>query len=455
MSKPKLPRGVRDFGTTVTAKRNLIIDTIRDVFRKFGFEQLETPAIESLDVLTGKYGEEGDQLIFKILNSGDYLDKVPREELLNLSSKALTPKISEKALRYDLTVPFARYVTMNRHQLTFPFKRYQIQPVWRADRPQKGRYREFYQCDADVIGTSGLICEAEMVLMIAEVLDRLGISDFTIYINNRKILSGIAAYLGYDDYVETICVAVDKFDKIGREGVVQELKNRGIAEKDAERLMHLLQTEGDNAARLSHLAAALQEQEEGAQGVEEINTVIRHLDAMQGRLDSLVFEPSLARGLSYYTGAIFEVKVNNVSIGSISGGGRYDDLTSVFGLPDVSGVGISFGLDRVYDVMENLGLFQEDKIISTQVLVTNFDENTQTEGLKYLNQLRKAGIKAEIYPVYTAKMKKQFAYADHKNIPYVLIIGHEELESGSLSLKNMKTGSQSKMHIEGVIASLQ
>ncbi len=449
MSKPSIPKGVRDFGPDKMVKRNFIFQTIKTVFQKFGFLPIETPTMENLSVLTGKYGDEGDQLIFKVLNSGDFLSGVTAENV-DAGYKKLTPKIAEKGLRYDLTVPFARFVVMNRNEITFPFKRYQIQPVWRADRPQKGRYREFYQCDADVVGTNSLLCEAEIVLMIDEVLSNLKINDFTIKINNRKVLSGIAEAIGEHGKEAIICVAIDKLDKIGEDGVVKELKEKGISDCAIAELMPIIALDGDIWEKINRLKLILKNTAIGQAGLEELSKVFDYLKSFEIQHATLEFDVALARGLSYYTGCIFEVKVNNVQMGSISGGGRYDNLTGMFGLPDVSGVGFSFGVDRIYDVMEELQLFPTDQQTTTKVLIATFDEDAAKFALKLLQQLRQAGINSELYPE-SSKIKKQMSYADSKNIPFVVLIGSEEVSTQLLTLKNMTTGEQQKMTIDQVI----
>jgi histidyl-tRNA synthetase len=451
--KPAIPKGTRDFGPQVVVKRNYIFSTIRRTFEKFGFQPLETPAMENLSVLTGKYGDEGDQLIFKVLNSGDYLAKTTPEEIA-AGSKSLLRKISEKALRYDLTVPFARFVVMNRNEISFPFKRYQIQPVWRADRPQRGRYREFYQCDADVVGTKSLLCEAEIVLMIDEVLTNLGITDFTIKINHRGILAGIAEAIGQKGREAEICVAIDKLDKIGREGVEQELLERGISAASIGALHPILDLAGDNNDVLQALTGILQDSAEGQRGLQEITGVLDYLASFRIRNAQVSLDIALARGLSYYTGCIFEVKVNNANMGSISGGGRYDNLTGMFGLPDVSGVGFSFGVDRIYDVMEELNLFSTASQTITQLLIINFDPASEQYALPLLQQFREAGIATELYPE-AAKLKKQMTYADQKKIPFVLLVGSEEMQTGLLQLKNMATGQQQALTPTDIITTIQ
>jgi len=470
--KPAIPKGTRDFSPQVVVKRNYIFSTIRKTFEKFGYQPLETPAMENLSVLTGKYGEEGDQLIFKILNSGDYLAKTSVTDF-EQGSKSLLRKISEKALRYDLTVPFARYVVMNRNEITFPFKRYQIQPVWRADRPQRGRYREFYQCDADVVGTRSLLCEAEIVLMMDEVLSNLGITDFTIKINNRKVLAGIAEEIGYNDRLSDIATAIDKLDKVGLDNVIDELSSKGFDDESLDHLKRWLYNyqvyQNDNnvfvddsfknlipiQARLDNFKNQFIDSNQGRNGISELEDVIEYLKLLKEKsIEKLEFDPTLARGLSYYTGCIFEVKVNNVQMGSISGGGRYDNLTGMFGLPDVSGVGFSFGVDRIYDVMEELNLFGVSSQTTTQVLILNFVETFKDDCLPLLQRLRDADIATELYPE-AAKLKKQMTYADQKKIPYVLLVGSEESKSRLLQLKNMATGEQQALPLDEVISSLK
>ncbi|WP_161891107.1 histidine--tRNA ligase [Pontibacter russatus] len=460
--KPSIPKGTRDFGPAVVLRRNYIFGVIRRTFEKFGFLPLETPAMEQLSVLTGKYGEEGDQLIFKILNSGDFLAKTTEKDISE-GAKHLTRKISEKALRYDLTVPFARYVVMNRNDITFPFKRYQIQPVWRADRPQKGRYREFYQCDADVVGTNSLLCEAEIVQMINEVLATLGLTDFTIKINHRGVLAGIAEAIGAKGREGDICVAIDKLDKIGQDGVRKELLERGIAPEAIGKLEPLYALEGTNEQLLEQLQTILGNTQEGKRGLQDLREVWQYLQALSSQALSaqnasggprLQLDPTLARGLSYYTGCIFEVKVNNVSMGSISGGGRYDNLTGMFGLPGVSGVGFSFGVDRIYDVLDELQLFPDSSQAGTLVLLVQFDRESELYALPVLQQLRDAGIAAELYPE-PAKLKKQLGYADQKNIPYAILVGSEEMATGKLKLRNMQQGEQQDLTVDEIIKQLK
>jgi histidyl-tRNA synthetase len=457
--KPSIPKGTRDFSALEMVKRNHIFNTISTVFKKYGYQEIQTPTMENLSTLTGKYGDEGDKLIFKVLNSGDYLANVPSNKLESHNSQLLTSEISEKALRYDLTVPFARYVVMHRNEISFPFKRYQIQPVWRADRPQKGRYREFYQCDADVVGSESLINEAEFVLIYHEALSKLGLKDFTVKINNRKILSGIAEIIGKPELIIDMTVAIDKLDKIGFEGVSKELIERGFTESDIEKLKPIINLSGSNDEKLNSLRSVLATSETGLKGISEIETIFSYLSRLslpdsQYSILNLELDITLARGLNYYTGAIFEVKTNEVAMGSIGGGGRYDDLTGMFGLNNLTGVGISFGADRIYDVLEELNLFPETSSDNTRVLISNFDTIAENYALPLLQELRNSGISAEIYPS-SAKLKKQMSYADDKNIPFVILIGSEEMETGLLSLKNMKSGEQQKLNAEQIITYLQ
>jgi histidyl-tRNA synthetase len=458
MSKPSLARGTRDFGPSVMVKRNFIFDTIKHTFEKFGFQPIETPTIENLSVLMGKYGDEGDQLLFKILNSGDFLHKkqerIVNAEDLDKGEKHVLKQISEKGLRYDLTVPFARFVVMNRNDLVMPFKRYQIQPVWRADRPQKGRYREFYQCDADVVGTDSLICEAEIVLMLHEILQNLGIKDFTIKINNRKILSGIAEVIGLKGSEVPLTVAIDKLDKIGKDKVEDELRERGFSEESIEELQPVFEIQSTDNQVFDKLKIWLKDSEIGLKGIEELEKVWSLIESFGLNNSKIQLDITLARGLSYYTGAIFEVKANDVQIGSISGGGRYDNLTGTFGMPGLSGVGISLGVDRIFDVMEELGLFVDNQRITTKILLTNFDTEAEKYSLPILKKLRDAGINAEIYPD-SGKIKKQFDYANRKNIPFVVVVGSEEMQTGELTLKNMALGEQEKLNIEQIIEKLK
>ncbi len=448
---PSIPKGTRDYSPDIMVKRNYIFDTIKSVFKLYGYMPLETPAMENLSTLMGKYGEEGDKLLFKILNSGDFIGNVPENELLERNSIRLTNKISEKGLRYDLTVPFARFVVQHQSELTFPFKRYQIQPVWRADRPQKGRYREFYQCDVDVVGSNSLLHEVELIQMVDEVYRRLKIN-VRLLINNRKILAGIAETIGYPDKLIDITVAIDKMDKIGLENVNAELKEKGICDEAIEKLQPILNLEGNNLEKLEQLRTVLRESEVGLKGIEELATVFNYLDDLQIETE-IKLDLTLARGLSYYTGAIFEVKALDAQIGSITGGGRYDDLTGIFGLKNMSGVGISFGADRIFDVMQQLDLFPKDNTTTTQILFVNFGEKEEKYCLPLLKQLRTAGINTEIYPE-AAKMKKQIGYADKKGIPYVALVGETEMQEGILSLKDMTSGEQTNLRIEEVIAKL-
>ncbi len=523
--KPSVPKGTRDFSPAEMAKRNYIFDTIKSVFRKYGYQQIETPSMENLSTLMGKYGDEGDKLIFKILNSGDFLstvikgeisgvdrvidmliasayrvDKMPGNESLGfsemanqfekvkddwnknkidvgqvqrlfkidlekyktpdefkiefadleISSKKLTPKVSEKALRYDLTVPFARYVVMHQNEITLPFKRFQVQPVWRADRPQRGRYREFYQCDADVVGSDSLLNEAEFVMIYDEALGKLGMEDFTIKINNRKILSGIAEIIDKNDNIVDLTVAIDKIDKVGLDGVIKELLEKGFTQADIEKIKPVILLEGSNEIKLRSLRDALANSVVGLKGCDEIETVLNYVDICKLQTAKLELDITLARGLNYYTGAIFEVKTNEVAMGSIGGGGRYDDLTGMFGLKGLTGVGISFGADRIYDVMEELDLFPEQTIQTTQVLICCFDKEGETYSLPLLQQLRSNNISAELYPAGT-KIKKQLEYANNKQIPYTIVIGSDEMQSGLLTFKDMASGVQEKLAAREII----
>jgi histidyl-tRNA synthetase len=446
--KPSLARGTRDFGPEKMVKRNYIFSVIKAVFQKYGFEPLETPSIENLSVLMGKYGEEGDQLLFKILNSGNFSEKITEADLEE-GYKSLTMKLSEKGLRYDLTVPFARFVAMNRNELVFPFKRYQIQPVWRADRPQRGRYREFYQCDADVVGTNSLLCEAEIVAMLSDILTQFGI-DFTIKINNRKILTGIAEAIGARGEEANLAVAIDKLDKIGEEAVLLELANKGFSESALMILKPIFAFSGNNKSKVAFLQNFLATSEIGKNGLIELIEVFELIKAYKIDENKLELDITLARGLSYYTGAIFEVKANGVQMGSISGGGRYDNLTDLFGLPNVSGVGISLGVDRIFDVLEELNLYPNFANEGTKLVISNFDKKLMPALIPILSRLRENNIKAELYPD-TAKLGKQIEYASKKNIPYFLIIGDEELGSQLFSLKNLITGEQTKLDLEQLL----
>ena len=521
--KPSVPKGTRDFSPTEMVRRNFIFDTIKGVFRKYGYQQIETPSMENLSTLTGKYGDEGDKLLFKILDSGDYISNIKQKfdtidsvlnkmitfnvkkanlsendedaanfiseadklndlrsrwenkeidlgkliiesklnldnfeitpEELGLDSKKITAEISEKALRYDLTVPFARYVVMHQNEITFPFKRFQVQPVWRADRPQKGRYREFYQCDADVVGSASLLNEAEFILIYDEALSDLGLKDFTIKINNRKILYGIAEIIDKSDNIIDLTVAIDKIDKIGLDGVIKELLEKGFSVDDIEKLKPVILLEGSNTIKLASLRKALIGSEIGLQGCDEVEIVFDYINSFILKNAKLELDITLARGLNYYTGAIFEVKTNEVDMGSIGGGGRYDDLTGMFGLKGLTGVGISFGADRIYDVMEELNLFPEAANQSTQVLICCFDPDGEKYALPLLQQLRAKNINTELYPA-GAKIKKQLEYANNKQIPYTIVIGSDEMQSGLLSFKNMASGVQEKYTIKQIIEQL-
>ena len=442
---PSIPKGTRDYSPEIMVKRNYIFDTIKSVFKLYGYMPLETPAMENLSTLMGKYGEEGDKLLFKILNSGDYLKNAPEQELAEKNSSKLTTKISEKGLRYDLTVPFARFVVQHQSELTFPFKRYQIQPVWRADRPQKGRYREFFQCDVDVVGSDSLLHELELIQMVDEVYKRLNIN-VRLLINNRKILAGIAEIIGYPDQLTDITVAIDKIDKIGLENVNEELRSKGITEEAITKLQPILNLAGDNAEKLQKLQEILKDSPIGIKGVEELSSVFDYMKGLGIETD-IKLDLTLARGLSYYTGAIFEVKALDVEIGSITGGGRYDDLTGIFGLKNMSGVGISFGADRIFDVMNQLELFPKDNTTTSQILFANFGSQEERFCLPILKQLRAAGINAEIYPE-AAKMKKQMSYANKKNIPFVALVGESEMQTNTVTLKNMESGEQTNIKIE-------
>ena len=449
--KPSIPKGTRDFGPIEMAKRNYIFNTIREVYALYGFQQIETPAMETLQTLMGKYGEEGDKLLFKVLNSGDFLSKTTDEELRERNSLHLAAKLCEKGLRYDLTVPFARYVVMHREELQLPFKRYQIQPVWRADRPQKGRYREFYQCDADVVGSDSLLNEVELMQIVDTVFSRFGIR-VQIKINNRKILSGIAEVIGAADKIVDITVAIDKLDKIGIDNVNAELREDGLSEEQIAKLQPIIQLSGSNDEKLTTIADVLKDGETGLKGIEEIRFILNVLKTT-GLKNEIQLDLTLARGLNYYTGAIFEVKALDVQIGSITGGGRYDNLTGIFGMPGLSGVGISFGADRIYDVLNQLDLYPKDSVTATQVLFINFGEQETAYCLPIINNVRARGIRAEIFPD-SAKMKKQMAYANAKQIPFVALAGENEIKEGKLTLKNMSTGEQQMLTPEEVIEKL-
>ena len=448
-NKPIIPKGTRDFGPVEMAKRNYIFNTIREVYALYGFQQIETPAMETLQTLMGKYGEEGDKLLFKVLNSGDFLSKVPDQELLERNANHLAAKLCEKGLRYDLTVPFARYVVMHREELQLPFKRYQIQPVWRADRPQKGRYREFYQCDADIVGSDSLLNEVELMQIVDTVFTRFGIR-VQIKINNRKILSGIAEVIGAADKIVEITVAIDKLDKIGIDNVNAELREDGLSEEQISKLQPIISLSGTNEEKLQTIAQVLASSETGVKGVEETRYILNHLDAV-GLQNEIQLDLTLARGLNYYTGAIFEVKALDVEMGSITGGGRYDNLTGIFGLPGLSGVGISFGADRIYDVLNTLDLYPKDSMNATQILFINFGEKETAYCLPIIKKVRVQGISAEIFPD-AAKMKKQMAYANAKHIPFVALAGENEINEGKITLKNMETGEQQMVTPEELIS---
>ena len=442
---PSIPKGTRDFSPAEMNRRNYIFDTLRKTFKQFGYEQIETPSMENLSTLLGKYGEEGDKLLFKILNSGDFAKGVVAEDFEGENSNFLSTKICEKGLRYDLTVPFARYVVMHQNEVVFPFKRFQMQQVWRADRPQKGRYREFFQCDVDVIGSDALLNEAELVQIVETVYKKLNIS-VIVKINNRKILTGIAELIDEADKIVDITVAIDKLDKIGLEGVFKELRERQISDEKIEMLKPIILLSGDTDLKLNTLEKILSVSETGLKGIEEMRTMFNYLKMMEITIPCEL-DLTLARGLNYYTGAIFEVKANDVQIGSITGGGRYDDLTGIFGLKNISGVGISFGADRIYDVMEQLNLFPETLVSSVKALFVNFGAKEEAWNLPFVAKLRDAGIAVEMYPE-AAKMKKQLSYADAKKIPFVVLVGEEEMNSNQFTIKEMKSGEQQKINFE-------
>jgi histidyl-tRNA synthetase len=444
--KPSIPKGTRDFGPVEMAKRNYIFNTIRSVYELYGFQQIETPAQETLATLMGKYGEEGDKLLFKILNSGDYLSKIDDEELKERNTLRLASKICEKGLRYDLTVPFARYVVMHREELQLPFKRYQVQPVWRADRPQKGRYREFYQFDGDVVGSDSLINEVELMQIVDTVFSRFGVR-VQIKINNRKILTGIAEVIGAADKIVDITVAIDKLDKIGIDNVNAELREDGLTDEQIEKLQPIIMLEGTNDEKLDIIAEVLKDSEAGLKGVEETRYILGFLTSLKNEIQ---LDLTLARGLSYYTGAIFEVKALDTPMGSISGGGRYDNLTGIFGMPGLSGIGISFGVDRIYDVLNALDLYPKDSVTTTQLLFINFGEQETAYCLPLLKEIRAKGIRAELYPD-AAKMKKQMSYANAKQIPFVALAGETEMAAGKVTLKNMETGDQEMVDVNELI----
>lgn len=448
-AKPGIPKGTRDFSPVEMAKRNYIFNTIHDVFHLFGYQQIETPSMENLSTLMGKYGDEGDKLLFKIQNSGDYFNGITDEELLSRNAVKLASKFCEKGLRYDLTVPFARYVVMHRDEISFPFKRYQIQPVWRADRPQKGRYREFYQCDADVVGSNSLLNEVELVQMIDRVFGKFGVR-VSIKINNRKILTGIAEIIGEADKIVDITVAIDKLDKIGLENVNAELASKGIPQEAIDKLQPIILLSGSNEEKLETLKTVLATSEAGLKGVEESEFILKTVSAL-GVKSEVELDLTLARGLNYYTGAIFEVKALDVQIGSISGGGRYDNLTGVFGMDGMSGVGISFGADRIFDVLNQLDLYPKEAVNGTELLFVNFGDKEAAYCLPILTKVREAGVRAEIYPD-ASKMKKQMGYANDKQIPFVAIVGENEMNEGKLTLKNMTTGEQSLVTPDELLA---
>ena len=450
--KPSIPKGTRDFGPSEMAKRNYIFDTIKQVYQLYGFQQIETPAMETLGTLMGKYGEEGDKLLFKVLNSGDFLNKVSDEELQDRNALHLAAKLCEKGLRYDLTVPFARYVVMHREELQLPFKRYQMQPVWRADRPQKGRYREFWQFDGDIVGSDSLLNEVELMQIVDTVFSRFGVR-VQIKINNRKILTGIAEVIGAGDKIVDITVAIDKLDKIGLENVNAELREDGLTEEQIEKLQPIITLEGTNDEKLNTIADVLKDSEVGQKGVEETRYILNTLKAL-GLKNELQLDLTLARGLNYYTGAIFEVKALDVQIGSITGGGRYDNLTGIFGMPGISGVGISFGVDRIYDVLNALDCYPKDATNGTQLLFINFGEKETAYCLPVVAQAREAGIRTEVFPD-AAKMKKQMSYANAKQIPFVALAGENEMAEGKLTLKNMETGEQSLVTPDELIAAIK
>ncbi len=448
-NKPSIPKGTRDFGPEEMAKRNYIFDTIKSVYALYGFQQIETPSMETLSTLMGKYGEEGDKLLFKVLNSGDYLKKVTDDELKDRNVLKLQTKLCEKGLRYDLTVPFARYVVMHRDELQLPFKRYQIQPVWRADRPQKGRYREFYQCDADVVGSDSLLNEVELMQIVDTVYTKFGVR-VLIKINNRKILTGIAEVIGEAEKIVDITVAIDKLDKIGLDGVNAELREDGISEEAIEKLQPIIKLEGTNDEKLATISEVLGSSEIGLKGVEEIKFILDTLKTV-GLKNEIQLDLTLARGLNYYTGAIFEVKAIDTPMGSINGGGRYDNLTGIFGMPGLSGVGISFGADRIYDVLNALDLYPKETISATQVLFINFGEKETAYCLPIVAKAREAGIRAEVFPDST-KMKKQMNYANAKHIPFVALAGENEMNEGKITLKNMESGEQKLVTAEELIS---
>lgn len=448
--KPSIPKGTRDFGPNEVRKRQYIMAVLKEAFEKYGYQPIETPSFENLETLMGKYGEEGDRLIFKILRSGDFLSKVDEGLVKKDNAKSLGAKIADKALRYDLTVPFARFVVQHQNELEFPFKRYQIQPVWRADRPQKGRFREFFQCDADVVGSDSLLQEVELVQLYDEAFSKLGLN-VNIRINNRKILAGIAEVAGIADKLIDFTVALDKLDKIGEEGVLKEMSEKGISDEQLEKVKPIIKANGTNAKRLEFLANYLESSEIGKKGVEELSFVLDSVDALGLSKSNCVLDITLARGLNYYTGAIFEVEVLDVAMGSIGGGGRYDDLTGIFGMNNLSGVGISFGLDRIYLCLEELGLFTADEFSGTKVLFANYGEREALASLKVLKELREKNVASEMYPS-NVKMKKQFDYAAKKGIPFLAMIGSNEMENNVIKLKNLESGEQEELSLESFLA---
>ena len=444
-SKPSIPKGTRDFSTEEMLKREYIFETIKQVFRLYGYQPIETPAMENLTTLLGKYGEEGDKLLFRILNSGDFLSGVNEDELVRTGAGKLSSKICEKGLRYDLTVPFARYVVQHRDEITFPFKRYQIQPVWRADRPQKGRYREFFQCDVDVIGSDSLLNEYELIKIVDQIFENLNLA-VVIKVNNRKILSGIASFIGEADRITDITVAIDKLDKIGIEAVNAELAGKGLSAKAIAALQPVLQLSGNTRAKLDKLTNLLSQSETGLNGITELSKLFSYIESAPLKC-AVELDLTLARGLNYYTGAIIEVKSKDVSIGSICGGGRYDNLAGVFGMEGVSGVGISFGADRIYDVLNQLNLFENVKVSSTEVLIVNFGENETRYALKIVDDLRRMNVRSELYPD-AVKLKKQMSYADAKKIPFIIIAGEDEINNNCITIKNMSSGEQKKIALD-------
>jgi histidyl-tRNA synthetase len=449
---PQLVKGTRDFSPIQVAQRNYIFNIIRQIYQQYGFVPLETPTLEYLSTLLGQYGQEGEQLVFRILNSGNFLTEVTQEEL-GKDYKTLLPKIAEKGLRYDLTVPLMRYVATHHHELTFPFKRYQIQPVWRADRPQKGRYREFYQCDADIVGTPSLLSEAEILVMAYEVLQKLGITDFKIHLNHRSILNGIATLIGKLDQVTDFCISIDKLDKVGKDKVIEELIQKGFSETSLAKFDFIFDFKGDNQLKLEVLSTHLTNSELGFKGIQEIKQILSKVEALGMSNIPIIIDPSLARGLAYYTGTVFEIKLTSNNIGSIAGGGRYDHLADNFGVPGLTGVGLSFGVDRLYTVMEELNLFPKETYVGTKVLFTNLDEEGESIALRIITQIRAHNISSELYPEQV-KLKKQLAYANKKNIPFVIIIGEEERKADKFMVKDMNKGSQSLHTLKELISLL-